>query len=425
MHRSKAYLSASLAGVHKTFEELRKTTDDKISEARKHLDQVLDKLARYPLNGLPAPSQDDTRETELEQVRAYVSQIHAWLEEIRPMVEKRHEIHQQAEEQRRLVEEEAKKATEEADARAKAQLDKAKWAPITSERVLMGELRALAEDLDNRATDLEEGIDELRHESANAAEVVSQLLEEWGLQKQGEFGPPRISQTPSEEGEVRPERPPPPRSYEELQEDVAKLKKRFKKANREFTESTKKLGRYDQSAMVRKRDYYALAMDNTTLNLQVQQVGLNPMALYFSRLVLTCPSQLADNRTRDSQRCASNEKAIADLYALMDKHGASLPPPAPPPPTAEEITEKLQPVLFAEVLPIVERALSRLKGGVEESMRDSEENICKQLFSILQPAVAMVDTVKPVLDRHPVPDAPPAAVLMPPPPPPVQTAQHS
>ena len=109
----------------------------------------------------------------------------------------------------------------------------------------------------------------------------------------------------------------------------------------------------------------------------------------------------------------------------MDKHGASLPPPAPPPPTAEEITEKLQPVLFAEVLPIVERALSRLKGGVEESMRDSEENICKQLFSILQPAVAMVDTVKPVLDRHPVPDAPPAAVLMPPPPPPVQTAQHS
>ena len=146
----------------------------------------------------------------------------------------------------------------------------------------MGELRALAEDLDNRATDLEEGIDELRHESANAAEVVSQLLEEWGLQKQGEFGPPRISQTPSEEGEVRPERPPPPRSYEELQEDVAKLKKRFKKANREFTESTKKLGRYDQSAMVRKRDYYALAMDNTTLNLQVQQVGLNPVALYFS-----------------------------------------------------------------------------------------------------------------------------------------------
>ncbi|KAM5534090.1 hypothetical protein V8D89_012271 [Ganoderma adspersum] len=409
MHRSKAYQSASLVGVHKTFEELRKTTDDKISEARKHLDRVLDKLARYPLDGLPAPSQDDTRETELEQVRAYVSQIHAWLEEIRPMVEKRHEVHQQAEEQRRLAEEEAKRAAEEAEARAKAQLNKAKWAPITSERVLMGELRALAEDLDNRATDLEEGIDELRHESANAAEVVSQLLEERGFQKQGELGLPRISRTPSEEGEVRLERPPPPRSYEELQEDVAKLKKRFKKANREFTESAKKLGRYDQSTMARKRDYFELARDNATLNLQVQK--------------------LAENRTRDSQRCSSNEKAIADLCALMDKHGASLPPPAPPPPTAEEITEKLKPVLLSELLPIVERALSRLKGGVEESMRDSEENICKQLFSILQPAVAMVDTVKPVLDRHPVPEAPPAltsaAALMPPPPPPVRTAQHS
>ncbi len=427
MHRSKAYQSASLAGVHKTFEGLRKATDDKISEARKQLDRALDKLSRYPLDGLPAPSQDDTREAELEQVRAYVTQIHAWLEEIRPMVEKRQEVHLQAEQQRQQ-DEEAKKAAEEAEARAKAQLNKAKWDPITSERVLMGELRALVEDLDGRATDLEEGMDDLRHEGANAAEVVSRLLEEGGYQRQGGLNEPRISQTPSEEGEVRPERPPPSRSYEELQEDVAKLKKRFKKANREFAESSKKLGRHEQSTLARKRDYFELAMDNASLNMQMQEVGLR--TIFPRRGTLSSLSQLAKVRSQDSQRCASNEKAIADLRALVDKHGASLPPPAPPPPTAEEITDKLKPVLMSELLPIVERALSRLKGGVEESMRDSEENICKQLFSILQPAVAMVDTVKPVLDRHPVPDAAPVhtqpeAVLMPPPPPPPQTAQHS
>ncbi|PIL24188.1 hypothetical protein GSI_13941 [Ganoderma sinense ZZ0214-1] len=407
MHRSKAYQSASLVGVHKTFEELHKATDDKISDARKDLNRALDKLSRYPLDGLPAPSQDDARETELEQVRAYVSQTHAWLEEIRPIVEKRLEAHHQAVQQRQQAEEEAKKAAEEAEERAKAQLNKAKWVPITSERVLMGELRELVENLDGRATDLEEGLDELRHESANPAEVVSRLLEERGYQKQGELGP-RLSQTPSEEGEVRPEPPAPPKSYEELQKDMSKLKRRFKKADRDFAESAKKLGRHEQSTLARKRDYFELARDNASLNIKLQE--------------------LAEDRTQVIQQCTNNEKAIADLRALMDKHGASIPPPAPPP-TAEEITQKLKQVLLSELLPIVERAVSRLKGGVEESMRDSEENICKQLFSILQPAVAMVDTVKPVLDRHPAPDAPSAhasaAMLMPPPPPPVQTAQHS
>ncbi|KAI1794567.1 hypothetical protein LXA43DRAFT_1091632 [Ganoderma leucocontextum] len=411
MHRSKAYQSASLVGVHKTFEELHKATDDKISQARKQLNRCLDKLMRYPLDGLPVPSQDDTREAELEQVRVYVTQIQGWLEEIRPMVEKRQETYQQAEEQRQQVEEEQKKAAEEAEARAKAQLNKAKWAPITSERVLMAELRALAEDLDDRATDLEEGMDELRNESASAAEVVSRVLEERGYQKQSGLDAPRISQTPSEEGEVRPERPAPPRSYEELLEDVTKLKKRFKKANREFVESAEKFERHEQSTLARKRDYHELARDNANLNLKVQE--------------------LVDARKQDSQRCASNEKALADLRALLDRHGASLPAPPPPPPTAEEIAEKLKSELMFELLPVVERALNRLKGGVEESMRDSEETICKQLFTILQPAVAMVDTVKPVLDRHPTPDTPAAlahtqaTVLMPPPPPPVQTAQHS
>lgn len=273
MHRSKAYQSASLIGVHKTFEELRKKTDSKIYDARKQLNRAFDKLACYPLDGLPTPSQDDAREVELEQVRAYVNQIHAWLEEIRPMVEKRDDAHRQAEAQRQQAEDEQKKRAEEEVALAKARLDKAKWAPITSERVLMGELRDLTENLVDRATDLEEGMEDLRNGSASAAEVVSRLLGERGYQRQGELDAARLSQTPSEEGEVRPERPAPPRSYEELQEDVAKLKKRFKKAHREFSENAKKLARHEESTLARKRDYHELAMDNVNLNLKVREVG--------------------------------------------------------------------------------------------------------------------------------------------------------
>ncbi|TBU65605.1 hypothetical protein BD310DRAFT_943165 [Dichomitus squalens] len=389
LQHSRAYQSGSMVDVHRRLEKMRANTESTIAEKRKHLDACLDKLVRYPLQGLPVPSpEDNTRENELQLVRDYVSQINGWLDQIRPMVQQHQEALKQAqemrqreEEERRKAEEEKRKAHEEAEALAKTQLDKAKWAPIDSERVLMSELKSMMENMDERVTDLECGVDDLRNEGPGVKDIVLQKLEERGYKQKSA---PLRAQSSIEDGEVVPE---PPRSLKELKEEVTDLRTRFEKANGDVAKSMEELEARKQRGLAQKRDYYELARDNASLSLKVDE--------------------LVKADKQNAERCASNEKAIAELREMLDKHGAAQPPPIPPHPTAEDITEMLRKPLLDDLLAVAKRAVDRLKSGVEESMKTNEELICRQLFIVLQPALAMVDTVKPVIDRYPDPHAHP------------------
>ena len=60
-----------MVAVHGRLEQLRDRTENTINEKRKELDGCLDRLARYPLEGLSALSSDDgAHQEELEQVRS-------------------------------------------------------------------------------------------------------------------------------------------------------------------------------------------------------------------------------------------------------------------------------------------------------------------------------------------------------------------
>ena len=276
---SKAYQSGSMRDVHQRLEKLRAVTESTIVEKRKQLDGCLDRLARYPLEGLPAPSPDDgARESEFQLVRDYVSQINGWLDQIRPMVQQHQEAFRQAEERRereeeatRRASEERRRAEEEAEALARAQLDKAKWAPINSERVLMAEIRALAENLEEHVTDLEYGVEELRNGGPAVEAVVLQKLEARGYKPPV---PPSVrAQSSIEDGEVVQERSPPPRSVEELKKDVVEFKERLEKATGSVDENMKELDARKKRVLAQKRDYHELARDNATLSLKVDEAS--------------------------------------------------------------------------------------------------------------------------------------------------------
>lgn len=129
---------------------------------------------------------------------------------------------------------------------------------------------------------------------------------------------------------------------------------------------------------------------------------------------MTVSSQLEAAQKHQADLLAQNDKDIAHLEELLERCKNDRPPPPPPPPTPDEIVVQLLKTVLPELRGAVKQALGKLKHGVDDALLKQQEAICAQIFMTLQPAMAIVQTVKAFMDCQP-------EVLMPPPPLPAQT----
>ncbi len=123
--------------------------------------------------------------------------------------------------------------------------------------------------------------------------------------------------------------------------------------------------------------------------------------------------QLEAAQKRQDDMLAQSDKDIARLEELLERCKNERPPPPPPPPTPDEIAVQLLKTVLPELREAVKQALGKIKSGADDALLKQQEAICAQIFLTLQPAMAIVHTVKAFMDCQP-------EVLMPPPPPPVQ-----
>ena len=232
---------------------------------------------RYPLDGLPAPSDSDPRQKEVNEYQNYVAEIYSWKSSIQPLVDRFQDKVRIAEEERRRVEdenarilEERKKAEAEAEELAAKEAQAAKWIPINSLRKKMEEMDIKFDDIQDRVTDLEEEIDRVREEAMSPEEAVMRRLVELGYRKPA----PDVdfSRRSVEEGEVPFEPPQPPKSNEELTEDCERMEKKLAKYNDAIKSGLKQLEEWRERNLTKDRSYHELVVDNKELHLAVTKV---------------------------------------------------------------------------------------------------------------------------------------------------------
>ncbi|RPD66347.1 hypothetical protein L226DRAFT_609206 [Lentinus tigrinus ALCF2SS1-7] len=402
LHNSKLIASASQVAAHARLNELDSDAVTQLQQARARYDTAIKHLMRYPLEGLPPPSDNDPRMKDAENVRRHVEDIRNWMakmnesiSELQETIQDVQDAQRRIEEENRQIEEEQKRAAAEAEIEAEKQRAVQKWVPINSTRKAVTEVEERVTSLEERVADLEYDLEYLRETTPSTGDVVLQRLVELGICKSTEPPAGQLERQESlEEGEMPFVPPPPPKSNEELTEECERLGKRLDEYSIVAEHGQQQLKELQERRFTRDRSYHELAGDN-------------------ARLALTIRT-LEKTQQDQADLLAKTGEDIAHLEELLEKYKNDRPPPPPPPPTSDEITAEVVKNVLPELRSMVTRALGRMKIGVDKALLKQQEAVCGQIFMTLQPALVIVQTAKAFMDRQP-------EVLMPPPPPPVQT----
>lgn len=300
-----AYSSASLVAVHDKLKHIEADTETKLATAKRRRDGHMKRLARFPLEGLPAPSGDDPRLANVQEIDKYVEQTKVWMDEMRTKIDQirenvrtAEEARQRVEDENRRIEAERKRAAEEAEALAVKQAHAAKWMPINSLCKTMEEMDLKMGDLDERVTDVELEIDRVRQEAASAQEAVTQRLVELGYLKPDRAAYAALARSSVEEGEVPFEPPAPPKSNEELTEECELLVKKMDEYNDLVVRGLEQVSEWRQRNITKERSYHELAADNAKLQITMAEVCISPFVLWprYSRRILSSSWKRASNR---------------------------------------------------------------------------------------------------------------------------------
>ncbi|RDX56546.1 hypothetical protein OH76DRAFT_1550995 [Lentinus brumalis] len=401
LHSSRMYASLSQVAAHARLNKLDDEAGAKAQKAKTRFDHTIKRLTRYPLDGLPPPTDNDPRLKDAENVGSHIEAINKWMAQMRISVEEYKETIERAEAAQRRVEEENRRIEEErkcAAAEAVTQAEKLRvaqqWVPITSTRKAMVEIEETFGKLEERVTDLEYDFNHMREKTPSAGDVVFQRLVELGFCKSTEAMSEVLARQKSlEEGEMPFEPPLRPKSNEELTDECERLEKLLEGYTAVVQHGQQQLTELQERRVTRDRSYHELAADNASLTLTIKEL------------------EAAQKRQNDM--LAQSDKDIARLEELLERCKNERPPPPPPPPTPDEIAVQLLKTVLPELREAVKQALGKIKSGADDALLKQQEAICAQIFLTLQPAMAIVHTVKAFMDCQP-------EVLMPPPPPPVQ-----
>ncbi|KAI0724023.1 hypothetical protein C8T65DRAFT_724036 [Cerioporus squamosus] len=382
LHSSKLNASASQVAAHAKLQDLDDDAALKHQKVKTRFDATIKHLTRYPLDGLPAPT-DDPRLKDAQKVGSYVEATENWIAqmrqsvvEIEETVRRGEDAQRRVEEENRRIEEEKKRAAAKAESEAERLRVAQNWAPISSTRKAMVEIEETFTQLEERITDLEYDFIHMRENTPLRGTSYCS------------------ASSSSEEGEMPFEPPSRPKSNEELTEECERLEKLLQGYSAAVKHGQQQLTELQERRVTRDRGYHELAADNAKLALTIKEL------------------EAAQKRQEDL--LAQNDKDIANLEALLERCKNDRPPPPPPPPTPDEIAVQLLKIVLPELRGAVKQALGKIKHGVDDALLKQQEAICAQIFMTLQPALTIVKTVKAFWDCQP-------EVLMPPPPPPVQT----
>lgn len=284
LHSSRMYCSLSQVAAHARLQQLDDEAGAKLQKVKTHLETTIKHLTRYPLDGLPPPTNNDPRLKDAENVGSYVETTEAWLAQMRASVDEMEEkvrraedAQRRVEEENRRIEEEQKRAATEAQTLRVAQ----KWVPITSTRKTMVEIEETVGKLEDRVTDLEYEFLHMRENTPSAGDVVFQRLVELGFCKSTDALSDVLARQKSlEEGEMPFEPPSRPKSNEELTDECKRLEKLLKGYTAVVQHGQQQLTELQERRVTRDRSYHELAADNASLALTIKEVRLGYIFIF-------------------------------------------------------------------------------------------------------------------------------------------------
>ncbi|KAI0362359.1 hypothetical protein OH77DRAFT_1416607 [Trametes cingulata] len=385
MQRSAQYRSASMTVAHAQIDKVRSENDSKLRRAQKKLEECLDKLSAFPVDG-PSSSLEAGSSPEVENVRQWVAEIQTWMDSIRPTVE------QQRDTARAIA-----KAKEEADAAARAEAE-AKAKALEEAQSRVAGVQATVDDLEEKMADLEHHFEELRFSGPEIGEQLSAMLKTVEQRLGISLQPPEAresSQGTVEEGEVQ---LPPPKTRAELAKECTELERQLAECNERLARVLQQMEAEKARNLTKDLAYHQLAADQAEM-----QIKLN---------------ELVSQQRDVSKTIQDNRNELEALHQKLQEHKQREPPPLPPAVTFDELTAHILPILRPELRNALHEGLGAVRRGVDEALSKQQQDICEQVFVALQPVFRLISSVKNMSDRQP-------EILMPPPPPPMQSVQHS
>ncbi|KAI0748340.1 hypothetical protein C8Q80DRAFT_1270761 [Daedaleopsis nitida] len=401
--RTKLYHSASLEAVHAKLTQLEKETDAEISKVKRLQDQTIDNLARYPLEGLQAPSDKDPRAEELRSVHEYMDGIKSWKNTIQPLIDQAREIISKAEDVRRRTEEnkriedEQKTAAAEAEARAEKKAHEAKQ-PIASTRKAMTDIDAKMVDLEERITNMEFEFDDLRKDAPAIKEAVDQRLIELGYRKAIE--PVQLLRMLVEDGEMPFEPPKPPKTNEELTDECDRLEAELTRLNEAVVLGLKQMEELRTRNTTRSRSHYEVRLDSERLCEQF--------------------SELSKAHEEHKKLAEQQDREIAQIRAMLERYEAERPSPPPPPPTLDEIKARVAAAVLPEVRGALQDGVAKIMRGIDRVWERQQAEYCEKLFPTIEASLRITQTMTQYMDRHTDTSTMPALLALPS----AQSVQH-
>ena len=299
------YASASQVAAHRTLAAMDDEASAEHQLARAKYDAAIRRLMRYPLDGLPAPSDNDPRLKDAESVGGHIEDIRSWMEkmtfsvaELEETVRHAEDAQRRLEEDSRRIEDEQKHAAAQAEVKLAKQHTEEKNPPDLTGKAI--KIEEMIVELDERVTDLEYAFADMREATPTPGDVVFQRLVELGFCKPTPAQAAQLERRGSlEEGEMPFVPPAPPKSNEELTEVCETLGKRLEQCNTVIETSQQQVNELLGRTSTREKDYNYLAADNASLLLAIKAVRHCPRSSVWlcTDDPMTCSSK-THNRSR-------------------------------------------------------------------------------------------------------------------------------